>query len=322
LRKLKKLKLKGGKKMILKKRDNYFSVEKIQKKVVFSERKNGTIMVHMFLREKNAIPLTNDLFTDENITIFKEKSLWVSPQGAFGFRRIGSIGSGGAREIIGIAIEGKFELRLKNNELIPVMDSQYKVIAEKISSSRRYISEEQIREIRKWGDYNVEFESDRYWVIKTVSVHTINFEFRIYKIENLRKILEFLSYDFDSYTLANSIVYFKTKVRKSEVKSEYYHLYEISLDENNENELKNIVFDSHLVPLVIGEKNKIKSVILKNSKETKQGVFANYFGTLLVGTSNSELQEENIMVGIYLSSLPIFKEVEQKKQDSDEYIPV
>ena len=202
------------------------------------------------------------------------------------------------------------------------MDSQYKVIAEKISSSRRYISEEQIREIRKWGDYNVEFESDRYWVIKTVSVHTINFEFRIYKIENLRKILEFLSYDFDSYTLANSIVYFKTKVRKSEVKSEYYHLYEISLDENNENELKNIVFDSHLVPLVIGEKNKIKSVILKNSKETKQGVLANYFGTLLVGTSNSELQEENIMVGIYLSSLPIFKEVEQKKQDSDEYIPV
>jgi len=106
------------------------------------------------------------------------------------------------------------------------------------------------------------------------------------------------------------------------VKSEYYHLYEISLDENNENELKNIVFDSHLVPLVIGEKNKIKSVILKNSKETKQGVLANYFGTLLVGTSNSELQEENIMVGIYLSSLPIFKEVEQKKQDSDEYIPV
>jgi len=307
--------------MILKKGDNYFSVEKIQKKVVFSERKDGTIMVHMFLREKNAIPLTNDLFTDENITIFKEISLRVSPQGNFGFRRLVS-----AREIIGIAIEGKFELRLKNNELIPVMDSQYKVIAEKISSSRRYISEEQIREIRKWGDYNVEFESDRYWVIKTVSVHTINFEFRIYKIENLRKILEFLSYDFDSYTLANSIVYFKTKVRKSEVKSEYYHLYEISLDENNENELKNIVFDSHLVPLVlapistIGEKNKIKSVILKNSKETKQGVLANYFGTLLVGTS--ELQEENIMVGIYLSSLPIFKEVEQKKQDSDEYIPV
>ena len=48
--------------MILKKGDNnYFSVEKIQKKVVFSERKDGTIMVHMFLREKNAIPLTNDL---------------------------------------------------------------------------------------------------------------------------------------------------------------------------------------------------------------------------------------------------------------------
>jgi len=299
----------------LKKGDNnYFSVEKIQKKVVFSERKDGTIMVHMFLREKNAIPLTNDLFTDENITIFKEKSLWVSPQGNFGFRRLVS-----AREIIGIAIEGKFELRLIYNEFVPLLDSQYRVIADKVATSRRYIVEEQLEEIRRYGSYNVEFEMGKYYFLRAINVDDIVFEFRIYKLQTLERILKILRFEIDSYILSNSRVYFRCKVSKSN-SSSYYSLYEVYFP-NYEVEEKLAYLSYAHKPLLIEDSRNVLDIIVKTTQKKAYGVltFSDNSNKLLVGVTDP-LEEDNIFIGIYLSQ--IYKEVEQKKQDSDEYIPV
>jgi len=299
--------------MILKKGDNYFSVEKIQKKVVFSERKDGTIMVHMFLREKNAIPLTN-LFTDENITIFKEISLRVSPQGNFGFRRLVS-----AREIIGIAIEGKFELRLIYNEFVPLLDSQYRVIADKVATSRRYIVEEQLEEIRRYGSYNVEFEMGKYYFLRAINVDDIVFEFRIYKLQTLERILKILRFEIDSYILSNSRVYFRCKVSKSN-SSSYYSLYEVYFP-NYEVEEKLAYLSYAHKPLLIEDSRNVLDIIVKTTQKKAYGVltFSDNSNKLLVGVTDP-LEEDNIFIGIYLSQ--IYKEVEQKKQDSDEYIPV
>jgi len=228
--------------MILKKENQIFSVEKIVKKNVFSESKNGNIFVHMFVHKKNCVPLPFAVSSLQPDVL--EQNLYVSPRGSYGFR--GNVNL----TYLKFPINGKFQyVKYSGGVLLPMYDYSYECIATAIAKSRRYIHPDQLQEIREKGNFDLEYEGDFYQFVK-FPVIPIEYEFRFFSYENLMRILielrPFFStetpYDYFKNTLNDVKFFLKIKpdqLKKTDQQCIYY--YQLDVAESTKKILKRIL---------------------------------------------------------------------------------
>jgi hypothetical protein len=169
--------------MIIKdERNNYYSVKKIIKKCIFSETQKGVFYLHSRIIYDNPIFLNQA----DDYNVVKEKTLYVSPKGALNFRSNNI-------DFFNIPIEGDFIIT-DNGSVASLFARYYKVLANRVELSERYISDSQLDEIRRNSSYDVEFEEKFFYVfIETANCPMeMKKEFRVYKVENIKKVKKFI----------------------------------------------------------------------------------------------------------------------------------
>jgi len=170
--------------MIIRKQNNYYSVSGVLKKNIFSESRKGNLFLHSRLIYINPI-LLNDCSRD-NINVIKERELYVSSKGALDFRRVNV-------SFFKIPIEGDFIIT-DTGSIISLYARYYKVLASIVELSERYISKNQLNEVRENSNYDIEFEEDLFYAFIKVANCQIEQrnEFRFYSVEPLKNLKKFI----------------------------------------------------------------------------------------------------------------------------------
>jgi hypothetical protein len=296
--------------MILKRGKEYFSIERLAKRNLFSETKSGSVFVHMFVYEKNCVPLLADEHLKPDVV---EQNLYVSPRGNFGFRNIVDV------TYLKYPIQGKFEYSEYSGGLLAAInDSQYKCVAKAIAKSRRYIKDYQLEEIRRNGNFDVEFEESFYLFIKFPVVNDIEYEFRFFDYDHLIRILIELrkpvfsnetNYDYLKNVLNNVRFFIKVDQLKQFNKTDQQFYYKIDNTVTSTKKiLKKILLNFDNKYYISNEYGYIsckeEEIYLRINREIKDK------DIILI-----EIPREVILES--LESLGLFS-----FQDEDEYIPV
>ena len=209
--------------MLIKNYSEYYSVEDVIKFNVISESRSGRVWLHMhtFLKNQIKLVIETEKFTyrhevnniNVNYTII---SLYTSPNRQFDIRS-------GLKNTHNplffffqdvspffIPVTGKFEF--DDGRLNTHPDSNYQFLFKEVAFSRRYITDEQLKEIRKYSLHNIEWEYDEYIFgrIEELKSENVKFRFKFFNMENMRKY----------YSLFTSNNLFKNADRKFFLKKE------------------------------------------------------------------------------------------------------
>jgi hypothetical protein len=187
--------------MIIFKDGNYYSVENIKKINVISESVSGRIWIHMHTFYRNPVPvlinkeIKSSIVGDnlEKSVQYRTVNLYTSPQRNFDIRR-GMDNYSNTYQFLFFPIAGNFVLE---GELLKTRpDSYYVLLCKDVAFSRRYITEDQLREIRRYSLYNVDWEYNRYVFCKLdrLDVSDISFKFKFFNKEKMKDVWKSLKW--------------------------------------------------------------------------------------------------------------------------------
>jgi len=273
----------GGKNMLIK-RDHIFSVERIEKKNIFSETQSGRIYLHSKLIYKNPIQLYGEIGEKEYIYV---SNIYVSKSGSYGFRD-----SKWDVDFVTAPIAGKFII--SNRRACPI-EGYYEILAEKKNNSRRYITNSQLEEIRKYGNYDLEIEQDMYIFVKLFKEISIKNEIRFYNFKVLYQLPITLPVADTKFFLKIPI----TNIRKVATTGCGINVYKIIETGKNAELLEEIIKEKTIKEVVLKDDNKHRKAIYDLAAATikkdnkKEDIYIN------VG---SEVVESEVESNFYLGS--------------------
>jgi hypothetical protein len=225
---------KGGG-MIIKRSDKVYSME-ISKTNIISQTFGGKVYCHMFLRLQNEVEVLPEKVNTSAIK-FKEFHLETSRQRAFDLRN-----GLGITSLI-YPVEGKFELEPTGDDYyFRTVPGMYTCYFSKWATTRRYIETSQLEEIRKYGDYPIEWESTRYVFGQCEPITNVKYQIRGTSIANIKKLLALIE---DYVDVSSNIRMFLRVPISAIVATEYrvgcqrQRAYKLSVED--ESEVKRII---------------------------------------------------------------------------------
>jgi len=175
----------------------YYSIENFVKVNVISESSSGRVWVHMYTKYINPILLINETEKNSVLTEDLESSInyrvvrvYTSPQRAFDIGR-GLEDYVDSYQFMFSPITGKFIL--EDDLLKTYPDSYYEFWFKNVAFSRRYIAEDQIKEIWKYSLYNIGWQQERYIFgrLERLQRENIKFKFKFFNREKMKDVFEF-----------------------------------------------------------------------------------------------------------------------------------
>jgi len=181
--------------MIIKRNGKVYSIEGFTKTNIISQTWNNKIYCHMFLRFQNEVEVSTEKVDTCDIKL-REFHLETSRQRAFDLRN-----GLGITSLI-YPVEGKFELEPTGDDYYfsTVPDNVYTCYFSKWATARRYIDGEQLREIRRYGDYPIEWEVDQYVFGRCEPITNVKYQIRGTSITGIKRLLELIEDYVDTTT--------------------------------------------------------------------------------------------------------------------------
>jgi len=177
---------------------SYYSIEDFVKVNIISESTSGKVWVHMYTNYINPIPIsetkdsvsivTEDLESSVN---YRKVTLYTSPQRNFDIRR-GMDNYSNTYQFLFSPITGKFILE---GELLKTCPNSYcEFWFKNLAFSRRYITENQLKEVLAYSLYNLAWEQERYIFgrLERIERKSIRFKFKFFNRQKMENVVEFL----------------------------------------------------------------------------------------------------------------------------------
>jgi hypothetical protein len=225
--------------MIVTRNGKMYSIESFTKTNVISQTFNGKVFCHMFLRPKNEVELSAERVATSAIG-FREFHLETSKQRAFDLRN-----GLGITSLI-YPVEGKFELEPVGTGddyyFCTVPGTEYTLYFSRWAIARRYTESSQLEEIRKYGDYPIEWETGQYVFGQCEPITDIKYQIRGTSLANIKRLLGLI----EDYTDSTSEIRIFLRVPKSSLVATEFRVgcqrqraYTIALED--ESEIKRII---------------------------------------------------------------------------------